>query len=53
MPADTLSISTSHTSQNCGVRGAVLRATSCWVISGFRTMSAFQPAGFQLGGGSR
>src|SRR5215471_2128706 len=54
IPAVTLKQSTTHNSQNCGVRIASPGVTLCCVISTFAfSGGGTQPAGLQLSGGTR
>ena len=54
MPAVTLQHSTTHRSQNCGVRIALAAVTFAVVIMRFSVCaSGSQPAGFQPSAGSR
>ena len=54
MPALTFSMSTNHTSQNCGVLCASRRCTWCLVIIDLAfSGGGVQPSGRQSGGGRR
>lgn len=54
MPAVTLQKSTTHRSQNCGVRMALAAETFAWATSAFRrTFVGFQPWGRQPFAGTR
>src|ERR1700748_3779034 len=53
MPADTFMQSTTHSSQNCGVRQATSTATLAEVTSALGVAEAIQPAGFQSAAGTR
>ena len=53
MPAVTFMHSTTHSSQNCGVRQAASTATLAVVTSCFGCAGAVQPAGFQSAAGTR
>ncbi len=53
MPAVTLQNSTTHSSQNCGVRTALPAVTDSVVTSSFSsTWSGSQPSGFHPSGGT-